>query len=253
MNYYNSTEGLPSSDSSNHNSQMQFNDRVRLTPEEQRVLSQCLKEGIVTRAIPLAILGGVGAFAGAKFGILSHARWGAKPAVIGFSLLGYFIGRISYSNVCVQRVLEVPDGNMRKILPHLNKSKPRENIDDIPMNYVTVEGERSPNQLWTRQSVSTDIDVASTSSFDTIPSDYYPTQSETLTQEPKHYTSYDDLRNKNRQEYNNRLYPEGKRNIPQQGYAAPAPIEPPVYRRPEPRDQYLEGTQKNKYGDVWGT
>lgn len=67
----------------------------------------------------MGIAFGFGGLMGARAGPLMSKRFGIKPAVIGLGLLGYFIGRFSYSKVCIRRCLEVPDGNLKKLLPHL--------------------------------------------------------------------------------------------------------------------------------------
>lgn len=52
-----------------------------------------------------------------------HSKWGVKPAVIGLGMIGYGIGRMSYSKVCLHRALQVPDGTLRKIYPNAVKDK----------------------------------------------------------------------------------------------------------------------------------
>lgn len=100
-----------------------FQQQFDLTPEELRVIRECSREGIFTRALPLGVLFGIGGLVGAKAGPLMNAKFGVKPAVIGFGILGYFVGRMTYSKVCFQRALQVPDGNLRKMFPHLVKDK----------------------------------------------------------------------------------------------------------------------------------
>lgn len=65
---------------------------------------------------------GLGGYLGAKGGPLMHSKYGVKPAVIAFSILGYYIGRVSYSKVCFNRVMEVPDGNLQKIFGAAKRS-----------------------------------------------------------------------------------------------------------------------------------
>lgn len=90
---------------------------MNLTPEEVRVLKECSKEGIIRRAIPMGISFGLGGYMLAQSGKLNHKRFGAKPAVLGFGILGYMIGRYTYMKVCFEKLYQIPDGNLRKMLP----------------------------------------------------------------------------------------------------------------------------------------
>ena len=142
----------------------------------------------------MSIAFGACALVSARAGYLNHAKWGARPAVIGFGFLGYFIGRFSYSKICFQRALAVPDGNLRKMFPQLVDPSYRYDINSwiyVVFNqdqlfkhyfifrevvepnenfYATVETQKSQDAFGKPQSYSTDIEMATTSAYDIIPS-----------------------------------------------------------------------------------
>ena len=93
--------------------------QFQLTPEENQILKDCSSEGIFKRAIPTGISFSVLGFFVAKSGPLCHAKFGPKPAMLGLGIMGYIIGRFSYSKVCFERALSVPHGNLRKMFPQL--------------------------------------------------------------------------------------------------------------------------------------
>ncbi|XP_058790771.1 OCIA domain-containing protein 1 [Phymastichus coffea] len=215
-----------------------------LTPEEIRVLEDCGREGVIKRAIPLGVIFGIGGMMGAKAGPLMSSKYGLKPAVIGLGVIGYFIGRISYSKLCFNRVLQVPDGNLRKFYDQ--KRSRGEYVDPAENYYATVEPKYEPNL--SGQITNSDIDIPSINSFDTTPSDYYSENTDAPKDAPpQNYTSYDDLRRQNREEYSKKMYSDTvRRTYPQE---APVRRPPP----PPPQAQPLEQPRgiKTKYGDIW--
>jgi len=219
---------------------------AELTPEEIRILRECNKEGITKRAIPLAIASAVCGMVAGNSGPLNHKKFGAKPAALAFGIIGYFVGRLSYSKVCLQRVLQVPDGTIRKMYAEKGGNLLSE-VDPSIQYYAPTETPKGQDTLWDTAMPSSDIDVASTSSFDTVPSDYYQNQSNNPIDQTQsqNFTSYDDLRKQNREEFSNRF-----RVQPQQ---PPSQQRQPQPRRLDPQDsQPVEfGKQRTKYGDTW--
>jgi hypothetical protein len=65
---------------------------------------------------------------------------------------------------------------------------------------------------------------------------------------PKYETTYEELRKKNREEYNQRQSQSFTRQA-----QAPAPVSPPAQRQAEdpPMQEPARNGPKNKYGDVW--
>lgn len=97
--------------------------QFQLTPEEIRVLKECGREGVIARAIPMGMVGAIIGYMGSKSGPLMSTKFGYKPAVIGLGLVGYFMGRFSYSKVCFDRALQVPNGTLRKFYSQRNTSR----------------------------------------------------------------------------------------------------------------------------------
>ncbi|XP_008210859.1 OCIA domain-containing protein 1 isoform X1 [Nasonia vitripennis] len=227
----------------------------KLTPEEQRILKECSKEGIFQRAIPMGVAFGLGGLMVARAGPLMSKRYGVKPAVIGFGILGYMIGRFSYSKICIRRCLEVPDGNLKKLLPHLQQQGGY--IDPTPdAFYLPVEVPKNQDPVRQAQSQNSDIDIPTMSNWDTIPSEYYEKNAEKPQDDMAvtNYTSYDDLRKQNRIEYSQKYYGDMTSN---QSRYPNQPQDGPVVRRPTPQEMQPTsplgtiGGRQTKYGDIW--
>lgn len=89
-----------------------------LTPEEQKVIQSCQSESFWYRSIPLSALLASGAHFGVIRGYLKpHPSWGARPKVILGSIVGYFLGKFSYVDVCADKFLaEAPDSNIAETI-----------------------------------------------------------------------------------------------------------------------------------------
>lgn len=137
----------------------------------------------------MGVICGLGGLIGAKAGPLMHSRFGVKPAVIGFGIIGYAIGRMSYSKVCFHRAIQVPDGNLRKMFPNAVKNKyvlifyfcnlniyikthiiflsVSELLEPSQNFYSSADTTKSQDQSWVNKSLGTDIDLPSMSNLDT--------------------------------------------------------------------------------------
>jgi len=92
--------------------------RQQLSPEEQKVIQACQSESFWYRSIPLSILLSGTAHVGVMRGFLKpHPSWGTRPKVILGSIVGYFLGKFSYVDVCADKFLvEAPDSNIAEAI-----------------------------------------------------------------------------------------------------------------------------------------
>ena len=90
-----------------------------LTPEELVVLKQCSRDAVYQRALPLgAITGLVTYFSKSKKFV--HKKYGRTPIAVIASAFGYFAGKISYQVVCMQKLLDVPNGAYKEYYERYN-------------------------------------------------------------------------------------------------------------------------------------
>ncbi|XP_033223942.1 OCIA domain-containing protein 1 [Belonocnema kinseyi] len=199
--------------------------KIQLTAEELRLLKECNNEGIVKRALPLGVaFGFVSHFVSKQKGILNHPKFGTIPLVLASGFAGYFSGRLSYFPVCYERLMQVPDGIVRQRA--LNRQGPGSLAPYIGQVPVQVD----PRAAYS-QSRPTDIDVQTMSNFDTMPSNLdsdtppLPPIGSLGSDTPRPYTSYEELRERNRREYMEKMQRPG---FPvQPGYAPVQPGYPP--------------------------
>lgn len=76
-----------------------------LTDEERRVLKECGRESFWYRSVPLSAVSMAVTQALISRGFLSASpRFGAVPKLVFASFFGYFAGKISYMKVCRERI-----------------------------------------------------------------------------------------------------------------------------------------------------
>lgn len=68
-------------------------------------------EGIWSGGVPSAITSGVVTFVGLSS--LKTFKTNAKAIALGASVIGYFIGRITYSQKCLEKVLALPNSTLK--------------------------------------------------------------------------------------------------------------------------------------------
>lgn len=206
---------------------------LQLTPEELNILKECNREGIVNRAVPVGVTLGIAShFLAQQLNMLKHAKWGTIPVVVSTAFAGYMAGRLSYFPVCYERLMNVPNGIVRQ---RAERAVPGR----MGAPYMQAPVQVDPRSAFaqTAQSRPTDLDTLTTSTFDTMPSNLDsdtprlpndPLASET----PQRYSSYDELRERNRREYMERMqrqsYPQAQPGFgPQPGYPPAQPGYPP--------------------------
>ena len=86
----------------------------QLSPEERRVMESCTNEAFWYRSIPIGAFLASLAHLGVQRGFVRPSlNYGSGPKVILGGILGYFLGKASYVNVCADKFLvEAPDSHI---------------------------------------------------------------------------------------------------------------------------------------------
>lgn len=182
--------------------------KLHLTPEELRVLDECNKESFFYRSVPLAAV----AMAATQFavhkGLLKpHPRWGSVLKLLGVGFASWFIGKFSYQSACEEKFLRLKNS------PVADMIRKRKGITPQPFEEHPPSGEMLYADDSTSYSVEDDFMSSSRSlNLDTDKNIQYAglddsdrfkgeygAQPEDKPQ--KFTTTYDDLRRKNREEY----------------------------------------------------
>jgi len=105
-----------------------------LTPEERRVLNECNQESFFKRSMPATLLAGLATSIAGKQGYLKpNSRYGMGPKIALASILGYFVGKVSYVNVCADKFLtQAPDSKVADAIRQRRGMPPREKSELQP-------------------------------------------------------------------------------------------------------------------------
>lgn len=222
----------------------------QFSAEELAVLRECDIESLVQRSIPLGIVMGVGTWAACQRGFLKPT--GATAKVVSACIAGYFLGKLSYQSKCAEKVMRLPNSQLAEVLRRKRKGEFFEKF--TPDGGLSLAPFSSAAEFYTddhlkshqQNSLDMDLDRPANSGLDDTfrPSLDNPDRNfnDNLPLDPpKSSTSYEELRRRNREDYNNRM---------QQPFRQPAPRdEAPIINRAQPERE--PGSVKNQYGDVW--
>ncbi|XP_055320092.1 OCIA domain-containing protein 1 [Sitodiplosis mosellana] len=256
----------------------------RFSAEELRVIAECERESFYSRSLPFSIGLGTAAFLGVKNGYLKpNMRFGPWPKVIALGFFGYIAGRISYMKKCQEKMMAIPNSRFAEML---RRRKGGSNWDLGPQDAgVATALSLAPFQSATDSysdeygqpnSLNLDTSRPNYSGLDDL---YHPTMEgkndlneELAIPTRKNTVTYDELRQKNRDEYaKSHQAPQHQAPPPQayynQGNAPPPPaasISPPAGSysptldsdrrrnfRARADDDGGNSGPKNKYGDAW--
>jgi hypothetical protein len=232
------------------------NTPYRFSNEEMRVLQQCNSESFFQRCLPIGTFLGVTTYVGVKSGYLNaNPKFGAIPKVAAAVIMGYIMGKISYQSVCAEKLMALPDSKIGAAL----RNKKRGGF--LPET-LTMDGTDLDKAVSKMPSSDTYSDVNSHSFLDTESDrpmanfDSYKASSldETLPDEAVHLphpsfkkgTTYDELRKRNREEF------ENKQTKPYRGVLSQEDI-PTALKEREGRwpPSQPPPPPTNLYGDVW--
>ncbi|CAH1154141.1 unnamed protein product [Phaedon cochleariae] len=233
--------------------------KYTFTPEELRVLKECNKDSFYQRCIPISAALAASTYYGVQTGFLKgHQRFGATPKVIFAVFIGYFLGKFSYQSKCAERLMQLPNSQIGEMLRQKRKGHLHESLDSgfgPGMSLAPFSGVNSTDtysDLNPNSSLDLDTDRPENKGLDdhNRPSMDNQIYEDEMPPEQKHNTSYDELRKKNREEYQQKRIgnyrepftpgysgapPGGSFSGSQSGFSDDVPAQP-----------------KNKYGDAWG-
>lgn len=231
----------------------------QFSPEEIRVLKECDSEALVQRSIPLSTGFGILTWAAVQRGFLSPSvKYGAVPKVAAAVVFGFFLGKLSYQTQCAEKIMRIPDSRLAQALRLKKKGAFYENFGaDGSLSVAPFSSSTdvyTDENMKSHQQNSLDLDVDRPANFgldDTFrPNLDSPDRSfnDNLPLEPpKSSTSYEELRRKNREQYDQRLQAPFNRTALRE--------EAPIINRPlaERDESFQQGGAgpRNRYGDAW--
>ncbi|CAF4743199.1 unnamed protein product [Pieris macdunnoughi] len=210
----------------------------KFSPEELQVLQECNTESFFQRSLPLGTMFGLGAYFGVQQGHFKpNPRFGAFPKVTLAVIVGYFLGKLSYQQACAEKLMALPGSYIGQLLRERKEGKFSATRAPAP---PTMFG-AAPGDIYSDAGpgnsldLDTDRPLFSEDSFNATSEFGKPLEPELSPARP--VQSYDELRRRNRGEYN---------DARQDPYKVD-PNSAPVVTRPSPRPANPSVT--NKYGD----
>ncbi|XP_038216368.1 OCIA domain-containing protein 1 [Zerene cesonia] len=216
----------------------------KFSPDELRVLKECNNESFIQRSLPLGTLLGLGAFFGVQNGHFKpNPRFGAFPKVTLAVIMGYFLGKMSYQQACAEKLMALPGSYIGQLLRERKEGK----FDGVSRQQApsTMFG-ASPGDIYSDAGPGSSLDLDTDRPLFTedvfVPNSdlsVNPSQPEAA---PRSVLSYDELRRRNRGEYN---------DTRQEPYKLEPSTAPVVTRAPAARPAAPAApAATNKYGDA---
>lgn len=189
----------------------------QFSAEELAVLKECDMEAMIQRSIPLGTGFGVATWAAVQRGFLSSSpKFGAGPKVLAAVVTGYFLGKLSYQTQCAEKIMRLPNSRLAEALRRRRGGEFFESFS--PSGGVSLAPFSSATDVYTdenmkekhQNSLDIDVDRPSNSGLDDTfrPSLDSPDRNfnDNLPLEPpKNSVTYEELRRKNREDYDRRL------------------------------------------------
>ncbi|CAK1554045.1 unnamed protein product [Leptosia nina] len=211
----------------------------KFSPEELRVLQECNNESFFQRSLPLGTLFGLGTLLGVQQGHFKpNPRFGAFPKVTLAVIVGYFLGKLSYQQACAEKLMALPGSYIGQLLRERKEGKFSSTRAPAP---PTMFG-ASPGDIYSDAGPGNSLDLDTdrplfTEDTYNSNSDYSkPLEPELSPARP--VLSYDELRRRNRGEYNDARQDPYKLD----------PNTTPIVTRPRPQPS-SPSVNTNKYGD----
>lgn len=221
----------------------------KFSPDELRVMRECNSESFWRRCLPIGTAMGVAAYVGVNTGYLKrHPKYGPTPKVVVSVIIGYFIGKFSYQTKCAEKLMQLPNSQIGEMLRKKRHGYFQESFDSGLGPGMSLAPFSTPTEQYSDVGPRNSLDIDTTRpDYDSLDDSFRPTVDTPLYEEEmppiqKHTTSYEELRKKNREEYQQQrvgLY----RNQDARG-AASAPVSPKA------EEEQPKPTRTNKYGDV---
>ncbi|XP_066962429.1 OCIA domain-containing protein 1 isoform X1 [Macrobrachium rosenbergii] len=228
--------------------------------EELRVLRECNIESFYYRCVPMAAALTTAAYLAMRKGVLKTSeRYGYAPKMFGAAFIGYFAGKFSYQNACAEKLMRLPDSPVGEAL---RKRKGRMGFQEslsMEPGFTVAMPSSDSEPPHPRQPIFDDLRPdfhnEGLDDYERGVTESLNPYTEINTTSPQHYTSYEELRRQNREEYVNRMAEKYRRplsdtppdsglsSIPSSDSLPPSPS--PSSSRPSPP----KVVKRNQYGD----
>ncbi|XP_077519443.1 OCIA domain-containing protein asrij [Amblyomma americanum] len=249
-----------------------------LTPEEIRVLQECGRESFIYRAVPLGLAAAIGVQYAVKAGYMApHPKYGPYVKMFGAGFVGWMIGKFSYRRQCEEKLMKLPNSVIGEALRRKYGMASSDVFRGSPGNQLgelsTVPGQ----DKYLGDLGSQSLDLRSYNAPQGLDDSQRPSMDNPVVAEvpenlppAKYSTTYEELRRRNREEYERRLSaPPPSSHLPPPALSQPpvAPQSPTqasqeLDERPQrgyplrpPSSEHAPATgrtgKKNKYGDSW--
>jgi len=227
----------------------------KFTPEEIRVIKDCNRESFFQRCLPLSAIMGAGAYLGVQNGYLRPSpKFGAKPKVIVAAIVGYFIGKFSYQKKCAEKLMQLPNSPIGEMLRQRRRGNLQESMDAGfgPGMSLAPFSSVNPNETYSDLGPGSSLDMdTSRPQNEGLDDSHRPSMDNPIYEEEmppvqKHVTTYEELRKKNREEYQQKRTGVF-RDIPK---AAPSPPSSGQQsKQTSDQESFGPGVRRNAYGD----
>lgn len=92
--------------------------------DEIRVLMECDYESFYFRSLPLSTMLSFLTYKAVRNGYLKPNKiWGPTPKVLVAITVGYFVGKYSYLNTCIEKLMDLPDSELGFMLRQSRRAK----------------------------------------------------------------------------------------------------------------------------------
>lgn len=230
--------------------------------EELNVLKECNRESFLFRSIPFGTVLGSATYIALSKGMLKPSpRLGFLPKVLGASFVGYILGKFSYQETCVEKILQLPNS---KLAEGIRKNRGLR----MPAELEGVDssgGSNAADEVFTNIPQKPIFDDHKPDERDRNEGlDEYQRVTDSLSE----YTlpvdgsaglpvlSYDERRRLNREEYNSKTAERLRRpggqlaDLPSSPPPSPSPSYPPPLPSSSPSSPPPSVGRRNKYGDI---
>uniref|UniRef100_A0A1B6FIA3 OCIA domain-containing protein n=2 Tax=Cuerna arida TaxID=1464854 RepID=A0A1B6FIA3_9HEMI len=227
----------------------------KISPQDQRVIKECNDEAFYQRCLPLcAGFSGLTYLATRAGYLKGHVTWGAAPKMVAAVFLGYFAGKLSYQGKCAEKLMAIPDSPLGAVL-RARKQQGGVGFQDtltLDMPGYSLPEESSPDVYRDDSPPRTFTDLDTDRPYNKGLDDNFRLNVDSL-QRPEDFilppqastqNSYDELRRKNREEFEKKSRPYRPVEEPPRQYQPP----PPQPSGGEPFDRYKP---TNIYGDIF--
>ncbi|XP_071050092.1 OCIA domain-containing protein 1 isoform X2 [Onthophagus taurus] len=228
--------------------------QYKFSPEEMRVMRECNKESFWQRCLPLGSALGVAAYLGVQSGYLKrHPRFGPAPKVVVSVIVGYFVGKFSYQSKCAAKLMQLPNSQIGEMLRQRRRGNFQETIDSGFGPGMSLAPFSTPTETYTDVPPSNSLDIDTTRpQYDGLDDNFRPSldnpiYEEEMPPETKYSTSYDELRKRNRDEYQNVRTGGYNRIQDQRSQQSSAQV---LAKDMQPAETPQQTIRTNKYGDT---